>query len=400
MASNGKKTNISYSILLNLLNAFLPMLSIPLITRAIGLENYGHYVSAALITNILVAIFCNGLFSYYTRLYLSDESKIGKAFSIQVMLMLCTSILHLFILSLIGSYTDISFIIFLIVTVSNVFNVEWYFYCKGLLKVLFFRTLFIKVLSLLVIYCLSLNTRELKYFVMVSGFSLILSNLVGFIYVVVNEKITKVRVPAREILVEIKYFISNASLGAIYQYFDQVVVSIIASKEQLALLNLYKQLINGVCSFPGVITRVIMKDTQKAIHTGDYLNYIKRTAIKFLVLISLGCVALYIIINPIASYLSKAPIEMVNITSLLSVIIVFSVSAAAFIDTQISVLMHKEKITTYSNLCVAIFTLILVYPLVSHYGFNGGLLSLAIGESIGVFIMLCLHIKTGTFKRQ
>lgn len=400
MASNGNKTNISYSILLNLLNAFFPMLSIPLITRAVGLENYGHYVSAALITNILVAIFCNGLFSYYTRLYLFDESNLGKAFSIQVMLMLCTSILHLFILSLFGSCADVSFVIFLVVTVSNIFNVEWYFYCKGLLRVLFYRTLIIKILSLLAIYYLSLNVKELTYFVMVSGLSLIFSNLVGFIYMVVNEKVTMARVPVREMLREVRYFISNASLGAIYQYFDQVIVSIIASKEQLALLNLYKQLINGVCSFPGVITRVIMKDTQKAIQAECYLKYLRNTAIKFSVLISLGCVALYFIINPIASYLSKASIEMVNITSLLSVIIVFSVSTAAFIDTQISVLVHKEKITTYSNLCVAILTLILVYPLVSHYGFNGGLLSLAIGETIGVFIMLSLHMKTGTFKQQ
>lgn len=395
-----RNKNLSYSLLLNVVNAFFPMFSIPLITVSVGLSSYGHYVYAGLITNILIAIFSNGLFSYYLRAYLSDHETLGEIIGVQFLFILFAFIIQLIFIFAMNVYNDPIFIIFLVVTLSHCICVEWYFYGKGELSILFYRTLSIKILSLIAIYVLSNITSNIIYFALVSAGALIASNITGYLLLIKDERIIiKISSPKKN-LSNGKYFISNAALGSIYQYLDQVIISIVASRQDLAFLNLYKQLINGVNSFPGIINRVLMKDSQKEYEKENFKAHVTRLFSRYFFITATGCIGLFFTINMVAEYLARVAIPTINLTSFISSFLVFAVAMAVFIDTQISVITHKEKITTYANLGVATTTLLLMIPLVQRFNFNGGLLSLAIGETVGVAIMIFLHIKSGTFKQR
>lgn len=221
---------------------------------------------------------------------------------------------------------------------------------------------------------------------MVSSFLSV--NLIGFIGVVRhgNFKLLKFR-DVRELIKDVRYFFMSSVVGSGYQYFDQLLVGLLMSKSEVAMLNILKQLIAMLGLVPTTVNKYLIPIAIKSYQDRKQTAYHKKYDHKVI-----SCIIIIFIISIFFSqkFLSVFTGDSYNfdfflvfVTSLLFMVSSFSV----FIDNQYNIPSRMERITTYSNLIVLVVMLLLIGILASFWALNGVILTLFIAEFIGLIFM-------------
>lgn len=399
--------NINYSILLSLIGISAPLITLPIALHALGPNQYGTYAHAAVISNWLIAIFVNSLNAFQSREYaLKTESPYQdkhrtfvKLFSLQFLLAVAATLIHLLvILALSESKSLHIYMTFTIATIFSAFNVDWYFYCKNKLKTLFWRTLFIRLISIALILTLIKTPNDtFLYCSIIVGASAI-SNLASFLYVTKTNPPTITLDITHEIK-SAKHFFANAGVGSIYQFADQFMLGLLSSKADVAYLSLCKQILSALNVLPSAVCRALMPLSTVTAKSFEFSNYINKLIIK-LGISALLIATIFSLAGPYPTRLLAG--ENYHFPSFVFPILggcFLVIALNVFIDTQISIPMELEYITTRANFAAAIAMPGAIFILLPYYGYIGALLALLIGESSGLFTMIWCHRKFGLYKK-
>lgn len=396
--------NLNYSLLTNLINAIFPLISLPYVLRIMTPDIYGVYVYANVLFMMLYSLFILSLLPYAIRectLSLSSikctETSIGETLgriiNLQFFLSLIAGGIHfIFFLLLKDEVISIAVACFLPTTFFLFTNVDWYFFSKQQYKPLFIRTIIIKSILLFMIFLLVKTKEDIYIYIILMSLSFLITNLIGF--GLVFEKITWIKpsfAMAMENILKVKYFIFNTSVGVCYQYVDQLMVAVIATKSDLAHLNILKQVIGMSMMFPSTVCRFISPAAINAYQVKVGSEHHHHNFKRYIMLMLFIVIGLLLLGLPFLKLFAGNKFDFGMISVVFSSIVVIMTSLAVYIDTQHSIPSNLEKVTTLSNLSVLLISMSLFYPLFKVFGYTGIILSIAIGEFIGVLVMLLLH---------
>ena len=393
---NGK---VSYSLLVNFVNAFFPLLTVPLVLRAMDAQTYGDYVIVNVIYQIVNSIFVLSLIQYFIREYtkhttqgVSGDEVTSSIISFQILLAIISVTIYIaasVILNLINVVNIYIALVFLLPILASSLNVEWYFYAVMDYKAIFYRTLLVKSPSDLLLYSL------------IMAISYALTYLSGFLYVgsmSLFKKLMFAYVSGH--WVRSKNFFANSLIGVGYQYVDQVMVGIFLSKPELASLNILKQVLVMANMVPSTICRYWLPSAIASFSAGKNNECHSKNLKIYLTILFSIVVAYFFFGLDFLRLLATSKYGFTQIDIYICAACTVITSIAVYIDTQTSIPLELEKITTGSNIGVLIIVCLLFYPLTLCFGYRGPLLSLMIGEFSGVLIMLYLHrffYKTGIY---
>lgn len=394
--------NLNYSLLTNLTNAIFPLFSLPYVLRVMTPDIYGIYVYANVTFMICYTLFILSVLPYAIRecaLTLSsakEESLSGtlkEIFNLQFFLSLIAGVIHFFYYLFLGdNQVSTAVLCFLPCTFLTFINVDWYFFATQKYKQLFFRTVLVKSILLGLIFLFVRTKSDLFLYCILMATSYFVTNLIGLILIYEKIKWKKPDVfLAAKSFFRVKYFIANASIGVGYQYIDQIVLAIIASKSDLAHLNIIKQMMGMASMIPSTICRFISPAAAKAYKFSSCRCHHKLYFKKYVLLILTISIGTLLCGLPFLNLFAGKQFDFNFLSILFTSMAIIMTSLAVYIDTQHSVPSNLEKATTISNTFVLLTSLCLLYPLFNIFGYSGIVFGFALGELLGVVIMFILH---------
>lgn len=397
-------SNIVYSLLSNISNTVLPMVTMSFATHAIGVESYGKYIHASVFSNWIIAISISSLGSFFIRELVESKNEgqtVSDLLSAQIGLSLISVIVHAAILCFVaGLWFEWVYTIFLPVTLFSFLNVDWYFYAKNNLGVLFWRSLFVKLLCVALVIVFVRDKNDMILFAIIMASMTVVSNLFGFAFIVVKEKPRVNFNNFKKLLMTGRYFFANAGVGSIYQFADQVILGAITLKSELAYLSIYKQIISGAVSFPGAVCRVLIKSSTEAVSNKSFASFIWPAMKKYLLALVAMSVVFFCAAGKVVQVISNTRQPFITEAAIYGALCFIIVSLNVFIDTQISIPSRREHITTRANISVATIASVLMPFLLPAYGYRGGIITLTVSELAGLLTMIFLHIKAETLRNE
>ncbi len=393
--------DLNYSLLTNVVNAIFPLLTLPYILRIMTPNVYGVYVYANVTFMVCYTLFILSVLPYAVRqcalvlssseVYISDTLR--EIINLQFFLSLLAGFVHfLYYLFLKDNQTSIAVLCFLPCTFLTFINVDWYFFATQKYKQLFFRTVFVKSILLGFIFIFVKTKNDLFLYCILMALSYFVTNLIGIIliYKKVEWKKPDVFLAVKSFF-GVKYFIANASIGVGYQYIDQLILAVFASKSDLAHLNIIKQMMGMANMIPSTICRFISPSAIKAYKFSDCRCHHKRYFKKYSFMVLVISIGMLLGGLPFLNLFAGKQFDFSILSVLFASIAIIMTSLAVYIDTQHSIPSNLEKATTISNAIVLPTSLCLLYPLFNALGYSGVILSFALGELLGVAVMLILH---------
>lgn len=233
--SNKVLKNFSYLSIVQVLNYGLPLITIPIVSRALGVETIGlvNYIFSYITYFVL---FVSYSFSLTAIRKLSNQNQINLIFSLvfksQILLFLISTIVFLFVLFFIPDLKknqNLAIVAYLLV-VAALFDKSWLFQYKQDLSVVAIVNAIFKLLSMVfIVFFVSEKKDYLIYAFALSGVNL-LTNLVLFITSLIKYKIQLVQTSIEDI---INFLKEGKTL-----FFSSIVISLYTATSTL-LLGLY-----------------------------------------------------------------------------------------------------------------------------------------------------------------
>ncbi len=233
--SNKVLKNFSYLSIVQVLNYGLPLITIPIVSRALGVETIGmvNYIFSYITYFVL---FVSYSFSLTAIRKLSNQNQINLIFSLvfksQILLFLISTIVFLFVLFFIPDLKknqNLAIVAYLLV-VAALFDKSWLFQYKQDLSVVAIVNAIFKLLSMVfIVFFVSEKKDYLIYALALSGVNL-LTNLVLFITSLIKYKIQLVQTSIEDI---INFLKQGKTL-----FFSSIVISLYTATSTL-LLGLY-----------------------------------------------------------------------------------------------------------------------------------------------------------------
>lgn len=231
------KKNFIYNIIYQVLILFLPLITVPYISRNLGADGLGIYSYTYSIAYYFMIIAMLGLNNYGNRTIAKvkdDKEKLSKEFCSIYALQLISSIImiiayFLYITLFNNEYRLIAFIQIMYI-ISSMFDINWFFFGIEKFKLTITRNTIIKVLSLILIFIFVKTPNDVwKYTAILAG-STLFSNLILFPFLHKYVKYTKIKV--KDI---VKHFKPNLIMFlpviavSIYKIMDKIMLGIFST---------------------------------------------------------------------------------------------------------------------------------------------------------------------------
>ncbi|TCN77392.1 oligosaccharide flippase family protein [Shewanella fodinae] len=395
---------LGYSFAYNMANAIFPVLTLPLVFRSLSQNSYGDFVLANILYQVINSLFCVSLLQFFIRSYgeVKEQNSEIKAklcgffINIQTLSAIASAIIFTILIIIFYNYFKLNIEVacwFYIPIVSSVINVEWLYFSTHRYKPLFMRTIFIKSILFILVLFLIKNNNDLNLYSAIMSVSYAIVNIVGFIYLRNEFIFGRILIPdILRYLKRSKQFYFNSLIGIGYQYVDQIILSILLGKSDLAAVNILKQIGNMLLIIPNTICRfllpIALESYKKSEGTAYHIKYDKLFVLCVFLIFLIFIIFGYSILKYFVGDLYNFEYQSIMYVAIFFIV----VSASVFIDTQYSIPQYLEKITTYSNVIVLTFLLTSVYFFINKFGYLGTLMCITIAEGCGVFFMILLHL--------
>lgn len=184
------KKNFIYNIVYQVLVLFLPLVTIPYVSRILGANGIGIYSYTYSIAYYFMIIAMLGLNNYGNRTIAKirdNKEKLSKEFwsiyFLQVIISVLMVILYLLYVLIFESQYKIIAIIQIMYVISSVFDINWFFFGMEKFKLTITRNIVIKLISLVLIFVLIKTPEDLWKYVAILAASTMFSNVILFSFI-------------------------------------------------------------------------------------------------------------------------------------------------------------------------------------------------------------------------
>ncbi len=393
---NSIKTNLIYNIIYQILLIILPFITVPYVSRVLGAEGIGIYSYTYSIINYFMLFGLLGINNYGNRTIAkskNDKTLLSinfiSIYVIQIISNILMIIIYLgFILLFPSKYKLISFIqtIYLI---SNMLDINWFFFGLEKFKVTVSRNILLKFTSLILIFLLVKDPQDVWIYTSILAISTLLSQL--FLIPFLLKEIDFIKIKWKDIKKHLKpclvLFIPVIAVS-LYRIMDKLMLGIMSN---IAEVGYYEQA-EKVISIPlGIITALgtVMLPRISSLVSSNQKSQIKiyiKKSMEFMMFLAyplfLGLVK---ISNKfILLFMGDQFIKTAQIIKYLSITIIF-ISFANILKTQFLIPYEKDKDYIISTIFGALINLILNILLIPKYSSIGACIGTIFAE---LFVML------------
>lgn len=184
MASSLKR-NFALNAVYQVLSLILPMITIPYVSRVLGADGIGEYSYTYSIVYYFVIVAMLGFNNYGNRTiarYRHDRKKLSKKFaeiySFQVIMSCAMVLLYILYLLFINSEYSLVATIQVVYLIACIFDINWFFFGLEEFKLTVSRNIFIKLLSLVMIFMFVKSSTDVWIYTLILSSSTLLSQLV------------------------------------------------------------------------------------------------------------------------------------------------------------------------------------------------------------------------------
>ena len=180
--------NYFYNMIYQLLLIFLPLITLPYLSRILGAKGIGIYSYVVAITAYFILIGTLGLNLYGQKeiAYVQEDSekrtnKFIEIFSLKCITLTISLIVFICFFTLNGEYSYF-YRILIIEIIGNIFDITWFFQGMEDFKKTVIRNSLIKIISTILIFMLIKSYNDLKIYFLIYALSIFLGNLSMWFY--------------------------------------------------------------------------------------------------------------------------------------------------------------------------------------------------------------------------
>lgn len=403
---NSIKKNFLYNSIMMFFNIGFPIITAPYVSRILGVEKIGEINFGSSFVGWFILIASLGLPTYATREIArnrQNKEKLKEIFN-EILVLHFISVLVLGIIYFVviiyvprlQIYNKI-LTIYSLNLMFSFFSLDWFYYGMEDYEYISKRSLFFKIISLILILTFVKEEKDFYKYVYIIIFGMGANNILNIMnstrYVDLSLKINLKILYKHVISAKIFYF--QVILGSMYSVVIQIILGIKSSTIELGYYSRSNQLIMLIITVILSFARTI-SPRLSSYYSENNLEYRKLLIISFRMtsFFIFPCLIGSIFLSETMMYIFGGEQFISGSMSLkiLSFLIISTVYST-FLDTNISLPSGNERNTLYGNIGVAAITLILTLLLSGRFGANGVAFSIVIGESVGLIIQI-IRIKS------
>lgn len=246
------KKNLMYNIIYQMLILFIPLITLPYVSRILGAEGIGIYSFSYSIVYYFMMFAMIGFNNYGNRTIAKsrdNKEKLTITFKeIHFLQIITSSIMIIFFYIFIFFYNSEYKLIFLIQSIhvwSCMFDISWFFFGLEEFKITVLRNTVIKILSLISIFLFVKTKDDVWVYTMIMSLSILLSQL--SLWPMVNKRIDNKLVFKKNIKKHIspclKLFLPVIAVS-VYRIMDKTMIGVFSNVEQVGLYENAEKIVN------------------------------------------------------------------------------------------------------------------------------------------------------------
>ena len=411
-----KIRSVKVNYILNMLrltsSILIGLITMPYINRVIGPVYLGkiEYVNAIISYFILFSGLGIPIYGLKLVARVRDNAlELSKVICEIFIILLCTSLVSYLVLfgillnlPLFADYKLLIIIMSSMILLTNI-GLEWFF--QGIEDQLYItiRTLFIRFITLGLIFLLVKDESDYLYYAIIVVINAVGGNLFNLIkaksYIDFKEiKFSDLNL-IRHIKPSLAMFLASISIS-LYLQIDTFLLGLLAGDKYVgyyAAANKLVRLVLVIITTVGVV--MLPRLTNHWENDRESYYELLHKTFNVLVLISLPCaIYLFIFAQDIISLMAGRQFYPAVLTiKILSPVCVL-VACAYFFAFLVLYIRDYEKVYSYIVALSAIASIAINYYMISHYAHNGAAISQVISESLGAIFLVLATLKLGLLK--
>lgn len=271
------RRNIVYQFLYELLIVFIPLFTIPYVSRVLGAENIGLFSYTYAVANYFVLFANLGIKNYGSRtiaMVRNNKEELNRNFSEILSIHIIFSIIVIFVyLVLLFFFVEDNLVIFLIQSIyifAAVFDINWFFFGIEKFKLTVGRNTLVKILSVFLVLVFVKTQTDLWIYALILALSVFVGQSV--VWFALKQYVSWRRPSWANMKQHIRplfvLFLPILALS-LYKYMDKIMLGSISSNVQVGFYENAEKIINvpmslimafGVVLMPRIANMVTSKD--------------------------------------------------------------------------------------------------------------------------------------------
>lgn len=393
--------NYLYNMSYQLLTIFLPLITIPYISRTLGVVGVGAnaYTNAVMSYFLLIANLGINLYGNRTVAYIrDDEEKLSKFFfEIQVLRLLLVFIVGTIYLGFVflfgGSYKSL-FIAQGIAIVATFFDISWLFMGVENFKSIFLRNVFVKLVSVALILLLVKNKHDLLMYVLILMLSTLFGNIIIWPTISKYIKVSRFNVKdlnyKQHIKATMSFFLPQIAIQ-IFLFSGRTFLGIVDSVNALGYFESADKVIRILLVVITSISTVVMPKMANIYSSGDGNKIPEYLKITFDIISAATFPMLFGIIGiakPFSGFFFGPAFNGIDKVMQIVVFEIIFIAWSSVTADQYLVATNQMKTYIKSLIFGAIFNVPMNFILISKFGLYGACITAVLTEFVVFIIQL------------
>ncbi|MGE9858043.1 flippase [Limosilactobacillus reuteri] len=401
--------NYIYNASYQLLIIIVPLITSAYISRVLGPKGVGINSFTNSIIQYFILIADIGIAYYGNRevAYIRDDKdKLSQTFW-EIQILKCLMVLFSTCLFLIFMFFYPKNKIYMFAQVFNLlaaaFDISWFYQGIEDFKRTVIKNVFIKILSLLLIFAVVKNSSDLTKYIIILGLSSLIGNLTLWPHmrkILTNKLKFKINI-LKHLYPTLALFLPQIAT-TIYLQINRTMLGVFSGETSSGYYQYSDNLIHMVIGIITATGTVMLPHVANAYSSGNMkkVNNLLYTSFNFVTAISMpmmfGLASIAKLLVPI--YYGPGYFPVINAMMIESIIIVM-IGWSNAIGTQYLLPINKVKEFNISVFLGAIINIVLNIPLINLWGLNGAILSTVISETSVTFYQILVVKKLLNYKK-
>lgn len=395
--------NFIYNLMLQIVTLFMPLITVPYVSRVLGKEGVGVYSYTYSIVQYFIILGTLGISMYGNReiAYVRDDKvKMSKTFwSITLLKVITTSIALLFYFLIFGLNKQYG-LIYLIQSlniIAAMLDISWLYMGLEDFKKTVTRNLAVKIICIICIFIFIKTYDDLYLYVLINAFMNLFGNLVMWMYipkVVLKSKVTFEDIKCH-IVPTLQLFVPQIAIQ-IYAVLDKTMLGVLANTGEVGLYEQSEKIVKlvlGLVTSLGVVMLPRMSNTfanGNRTKMNEYLN----TSLQGVAYVSIPmAVGLAAVSNEFVPWFFGEDFNSVSYLMTILTPILFFIAMSNVLGTQYLLPSNRTREFTMSVTAGAIINVIFNFILIPKYKSIGSCISTVFAE-LGVTFIQFMYLKS------
>ncbi|AJA46760.1 putative O-antigen transporter [Clostridium pasteurianum DSM 525 = ATCC 6013] len=388
--------NFIYNLLLQIVTLFMPLITVPYVSRILGKEGIGIYSYTLSIVQYFVILGTLGVSMYGNRqiAYVRDnKQEMSKTFwSITFLKIITTSISLLAYILLFGFNKTYGYIYLIqaINIIAAMIDISWLYMGLEDFKKTVTRNLFVKILGVVCIFIFVKDYQDLNKYIIINVLMTFIGNLVMWIYIPSTVSNIKIKLTdiVKHIVPTVQLFIPQIAIQ-IYAVLDKTMLGTLVDAGEVGLYEQSQKIIMlalGLVTSLGVVMLPRMSNTF-ANGDGKKMNEYLNKSLQAVSYVSIPmAVGLAAVSNEFVSWFFGKDFSPVSYLMIILTPILFFIAISNVLGIQYLLPSSRTKEFTISVTIGAVINVILNFILIPQYKAIGTCIATVVAEFIVTLI--------------